>query len=39
MPIHDRLLSDVGLGMFDQRMPAFLEGVGTYRRVADRDDL
>ena len=39
MAIHDRLLSEVGLGMFDQRMPAFLEGVGTYQRVADGDDL
>ena len=39
MAIHDRLLSDVGLGMFDQRMPAFLEGVGTYQRVADGEDL
>jgi len=39
LAIHDRLLSDVGLGMFDQRMPAFLEAVGTYQRVADGDDL
>jgi len=39
MAIHDRLLSEFGLGMYDQRMPAFLEGVGTYRRVPDGEDL
>ena len=39
MAIHDRLLSEFGLAMYDQRMPAFLEGVGTYRRVPDGEDL
>ena len=39
LAIHDRLLSDVGLGMLDQRMTAFLEGVGSYHRVADGSDL
>ncbi len=39
LAIHDRLLSDIGLGMVDQRMAGFLEGVGTYHRVADGSDL
>jgi L-ascorbate metabolism protein UlaG (beta-lactamase superfamily) len=39
LAIHDRMLSDVGLGMLDDRMKAFLEGVGTYQRVPDGADL
>ena len=39
LAIHDRILSDIGLGMLDGRMEGFLEGVGTYHRVADGADL
>jgi L-ascorbate metabolism protein UlaG (beta-lactamase superfamily) len=39
LAIHDRLLSEVGLGMLDARMAAFLEDVGSYARVADGSDL
>jgi L-ascorbate metabolism protein UlaG (beta-lactamase superfamily) len=39
LAIHDRILSDVGLGMVDGRVAAFIEGSGTYRRVADGQDL
>ncbi len=37
--IHDRTLSDIGLGMLDDRLKAFLDGVGSYHRLADGEDL
>jgi L-ascorbate metabolism protein UlaG (beta-lactamase superfamily) len=39
LAIHERLLSDVGLVIVDDRIKAFLEGVGTYHRIADGVDL
>ncbi|MGI9155453.1 MAG: MBL fold metallo-hydrolase [Marmoricola sp.] len=39
LAIHERILSDVGLGMLDDRMKAFLEGVGSYHRLPDGADL
>lgn len=39
LAIHDRTLSEIGLEMLDDRMNRFLEGVGSYYRVADGDDL
>lgn len=37
--IHERTLSDIGLGMLDERLKAFLDGVGSYHRLADGEDL
>jgi L-ascorbate metabolism protein UlaG (beta-lactamase superfamily) len=40
LAIHDRVYSDVGLAMMDERMNAFLGQVGgTYARPADGEDL
>ncbi len=40
LAIHDRVYSDVGLAMMDERMTAFLGQVGgTYARPADGQDL
>ena len=39
LAIHDRILSDVALGMVDGQVAAYLEGVGDYHRVADGEDL
>jgi hypothetical protein len=39
LAIHDRVLSDIGLGMVDGRVSQFLEGVGSYHRLPDGADL
>ena len=39
LPVHDRILSDVGLAVLDDRVSAYLEGIGDYHRVPDGADL
>ena len=39
LAIHELVLSEIGLGMSDGRIKAFLEGRGDYYRVKSREDL
>ena len=39
LAIHERTLSELGQGMLDDRLEAFLEGVGSYHRIRDGADL
>ncbi len=39
LAIHERILSELALGMLDGQVSAYLEGVGDYHRVADGEDL
>ncbi|RLV50510.1 MBL fold metallo-hydrolase [Nocardioides mangrovicus] len=39
LAVHDRILSEVGLSLLDERVTAYLEGIGDYTRIADGSDL